>query len=180
MTLLEYAHSSHCGYASTKFFCSLGLACGLSCRGTPPLVLITPVRSSTKYRVKSFTGASGAANLKGGAGKKKYRCVCGGAGKLNATTQRKTDAFPITDGGGVWRSEWTSQQAAVISVPSQPGAAFHCCPFFMLTLRLQAVWGRLGKGPGGSYVSIVEKHTGMLWVGHRAVVEDMKVCEKLR
>ena len=145
MTLLEYAHPSHCGYASTKFFCSLGLACGLSCRGTPPLVLITPVRRSTKYRVKSFTGASGAANLKSGACEKKRRCVCGGAGKLNAAAQRKTDAFPITDGGGDWRSECTSQQAAVISGPPQPGAAFHYCPFFMLTLRLQAAGEDLGR-----------------------------------
>lgn len=115
------------------------------------------------------------------AGEKKYRCVCRGAGKLNATTQRKTDAFPITDGGGVWRSEWTSQQAAVVSGPSQPCATFHSCPFFMLTLRLQAVWGGLGKGLGGSYISTVEKHTGMLWVGHRAVVENVKMlCEKLQ
>lgn len=130
--------------------------------------------------MKSFTGASGAASLKSGAGEKKYRCVCGGSGNLNATTLRKTDAFPIPDDGGVWRSEWTSQQAAVISGPSQPCATFYYCPF-MLTLRLQAVRGGLGKGLGGSYVSIVEKHTGMLWVGHRAVVEDMKVlCEKLR
>lgn len=91
------------------------------------------------------------------------------------TTQRKTDAVPITDGGGVWRSEWTAQQAAVISGPSQPRATFYYCPFFILTLPLPAVWGRLGKGLESSYVSIVEKHTGMLWVGHKAVVEAMKV-----
>lgn len=131
--------------------------------------------------MKSFTGAGGAASLKSGAGEKKYRCVCGGAGQQNATAQRETDAF--SHNRWWWGLEVrVDLSASSCDLRSFPALCYlSLLPLLRVNTALADGLGRTWEGSGRFYVSTVEKHTGMLWVGHRAVVENVKVlCERLR